>query len=339
MQWTLALALVTTIGVDAGWQPIEDGSLEYIIQIEPQLLESLKPGDEISVGIRPELRNVRRYRIVVGEGVLPQDEGQLPSAAAAENPISDSATAAVTNDVPPSSTELPNEISLEARSDESVMEIPHETPIPIATALKSPEGDSAEVTAESVPAVDAFERYGVADAETENNTENIAEESPLDRQFRETASEIPPNPFLTPSSHRITPPQLPATFSASEDVKPVAFGEETRFESATTITPEPETIATEPPIEPANESTNEIVPSAATETPKPSDDAQSQAEPTTAPVKAETVPRPWWVLTFVTLFLFASLGGNVYLGWIFLEARIRYQNLATKMTPTRTNPA
>jgi len=73
MQALLALALGTALtGIDVGWQPIEEGGLEYIVQIEPETLARLKPGDELATGIRPVLRDVRRYRIVIGKGPLPR---------------------------------------------------------------------------------------------------------------------------------------------------------------------------------------------------------------------------------------------------------------------------
>ena len=73
MQAMLALAMGTALlGIDVGWQPIEEGGLEYIVQIDPETLARLKPGDELATGIRPVLRDVRRYRIVIGKGPLPR---------------------------------------------------------------------------------------------------------------------------------------------------------------------------------------------------------------------------------------------------------------------------
>jgi hypothetical protein len=66
----LAMAM---FGVDVGWQELEDGSIEYIIQIEPQLVGSLQDGHDLTSGIRPELRNIRRYRVVVGSADLPHN--------------------------------------------------------------------------------------------------------------------------------------------------------------------------------------------------------------------------------------------------------------------------
>ena len=56
-----------TIGVETGWQPIEQDQLEYIIRIEPQLIEAMRDGESVVSEIPSQLRGVRRYRIVVGD--------------------------------------------------------------------------------------------------------------------------------------------------------------------------------------------------------------------------------------------------------------------------------
>jgi len=70
--WLLALA---TLSVDYGWRLDSDGQLEYIIQIPPSQLETLRSSrDGISSSIPPEVvRHVKRFRIVVGAEALPKD--------------------------------------------------------------------------------------------------------------------------------------------------------------------------------------------------------------------------------------------------------------------------
>ncbi len=79
------LLTVSMIGVDVGWRPTAAGSLEYIIQIEPEMLERLEAGHEITSTIPPALRGVRQYRIKVGTEPLPQ-EGTPPA------PVTDTPT-------------------------------------------------------------------------------------------------------------------------------------------------------------------------------------------------------------------------------------------------------
>ncbi|MGM0488622.1 MAG: hypothetical protein ACQESR_17935 [Planctomycetota bacterium] len=72
MNGIVVLVSLAAIGIDYGWQPLPDGQLEYIVQIEPGLLEELKSGEEIVSEILPEARNVRRFRIRVGTGEVPR---------------------------------------------------------------------------------------------------------------------------------------------------------------------------------------------------------------------------------------------------------------------------
>ena len=64
------------IGVETGWQPIEEDQLEYIIRIEPQLIEAMRDGESVVSEIPSQLQGVRRYRIVVGDADT--DGGPLP---------------------------------------------------------------------------------------------------------------------------------------------------------------------------------------------------------------------------------------------------------------------
>ena len=67
--WMLAAAV---LGVDVGWQPLPGGGMEYIIQIEPELLDALRRGEVVVSQVPPQVKDVRQYRIVVGRGRLPR---------------------------------------------------------------------------------------------------------------------------------------------------------------------------------------------------------------------------------------------------------------------------
>jgi hypothetical protein len=66
----LMLAMAAS-GVVAGRAELPGGGFEYVIQIEPQLLDSQPGGLLASSDIPPGLRGARRYRVIVGEGPLP----------------------------------------------------------------------------------------------------------------------------------------------------------------------------------------------------------------------------------------------------------------------------
>jgi hypothetical protein len=80
---TLLLCLATAaVGGDVGWQRMPDGSVEYIIQIEPQALDSLRDGRAIQSDLHPNAAKageVRSYRIVVGNKTLPRDPPAPPA--------------------------------------------------------------------------------------------------------------------------------------------------------------------------------------------------------------------------------------------------------------------
>ena len=80
MNGIAVLISLAAVGVDYGWQPTEDGQLEYIIQIEPGLLEDLKSGEEIVSEIPPQARGARKVRIRVGNGPVPRVGGNAPAA-------------------------------------------------------------------------------------------------------------------------------------------------------------------------------------------------------------------------------------------------------------------
>ena len=44
----IVLFALAAVGVDYGWQPTADGNLEYIIQIEPELLAAMDEGTPIT---------------------------------------------------------------------------------------------------------------------------------------------------------------------------------------------------------------------------------------------------------------------------------------------------
>jgi hypothetical protein len=83
---TLGIAvLIATVGIDTGWQPLADGQFEYILQLEPQVLEALRDGREVASDIPASLRGVRFYRLTAGTATLPRT-GTPPSATAAGPP-------------------------------------------------------------------------------------------------------------------------------------------------------------------------------------------------------------------------------------------------------------
>ena len=69
----IACIAAVLLGIDVGWQPLPEGGLLYMIQIEPYLLEVLKSGEPIQSGVPSYVKDVRAYRIMVGTAELPRE--------------------------------------------------------------------------------------------------------------------------------------------------------------------------------------------------------------------------------------------------------------------------
>jgi len=91
---------VAALGVDVGWQPLSDGGVQYLIQIEPHALESLKSGEAIRSDVPPGVGDVRGYRITVGTEQLPRE---LPAAGGSGLAASQPSSAPKTLPVDPAS--------------------------------------------------------------------------------------------------------------------------------------------------------------------------------------------------------------------------------------------
>lgn len=112
--FTATMVLATAaLGIDTGWQPLEEGGMEYIIQIDPQLLGSLTEEDVLTSEV-PEVSDVRRYRIVVGKAKLPRIDPPRPPST--ETPLPKPDEPSVNSKTAPPSQEklkLPDRYSLE----------------------------------------------------------------------------------------------------------------------------------------------------------------------------------------------------------------------------------
>lgn len=82
---TIACVIAAAVvAVDTGWQPVEGGGYEYIIQIEPSLVDVLVQGEAVTSEVPAALQSVRRYRVVVGSGKLPRIDPPAAKSPAAE---------------------------------------------------------------------------------------------------------------------------------------------------------------------------------------------------------------------------------------------------------------
>ncbi len=73
----MVLLLASGLSVVCGWQPMPDGSASYecVVQLEPEQVSTLQAGDSIplTVDVPEHVRPIRRIRILVGNGPVPQN--------------------------------------------------------------------------------------------------------------------------------------------------------------------------------------------------------------------------------------------------------------------------
>ncbi len=213
MTGTAALLVATLLGAEArreievGWQPLPDGGLQYLIQIDPQMVEILRAGFAAESDIHPNVKDVRSFRISIGTGRLPRQDPPLRSAG------------------------------------------------PLPTTAARPGGFTP------------------------------AESGPGEKL-----------PWSLPGGRPTSAPaEAPAKLPPNLDSKPVPGKR-------------PESPA---PFGKANAATFE----------------QAIGDKGVEKADEPPSPRPWTALTLTLAGLFGSLGGNVYLGWLFLETRRRYHAL------------
>ena len=340
----LVIALATaTLGVDVGWRPAGDGGLEFIIQVEPQLLDTLKDGGELTAGVHPHLQKVRRYRIIVGEGRPPRIDLPEEKPAAAEPPPKLKPEAAE----PSGATETP---PLKLKPEAAVPE-PAPSPPPVGPSLQARSLDQAK---EPAPPATVTPPAAIP-------------ESPVPATTVKPPAAIPESP--APATTVTPPAAIPESPAPATTVTPPAATPESAapVEAAAS---QPMTLPEIPDVQPMEEQIKaverlwgkspvvlakpvdrNVVPASATSEIHPAtppvagdetaDDtaateaaAATPSETQAAPVVADSPARPWTALVAVVIGLFGSLGLNVYLGWSLSEIRRRYRRLVHRqVTP------
>ena len=71
------------LGTDVGWQPLPEGGMEYVIQLDPQTIDLLRTGVDIPSDIPANLKNLRRLRITSGNALLAR---KMPAEAVVSGP-------------------------------------------------------------------------------------------------------------------------------------------------------------------------------------------------------------------------------------------------------------
>lgn len=272
MQGVAILLAVSALGVDYGWEVRDDGQSEYIIQIEPSLVELLKAGESITSEVDPRVTNVRRFQVRIGTGSLPRE---LPSPVVAADPLGASTPEPLQEYAP--GDQVPSLAPVEA-------EVPREgtfagDPIVVREAQFNGPGDA-----------DGNREEGAG-----RESHDMPAESP-DEMFRDVGRRENDN--------------------ANQDRKVGFYGSRGLVEESS-----PSVAGREPP------GSQEV--DAASRRPAATERGIDRVTDP-APDQSAT-PRRWLPLSLSLLALFASVGLNVYLGWVTWDTYQRYHVLMAEM--------
>ncbi len=353
MNALFVVVATAALGIEVGWEPLPGGGHEYTIQIEPQLLDVLEKGEDEIYSDVPAGIDVRRYRIVVGVGKLRREAGPLvpeaAPAAGAHSPADNEPTArspmaqppvdrgtVVNQQVPPSAApavEVPPAAANPAESHVAAGHDPFGTPPSDDRGL----GEIPPATGQhhdgqpTVAGNDPYESSGVSG--------EPAEKPAVDPDFPQHQMPELPSASESPATE---PP--PAGHPATD--KPPAVDPWAKRQDA----PSPSDAQT-PPL--ANVDRKDAPTAEQPPGKLPADSAvaghikqttfgdakvsSSEAEPRDAAKPAldgeppGKGPTEAWLPLFIAIVLLAcSLGGNVYLGWVAVDARARYRNVVAK---------
>ena len=335
--------VAASIGIDVGWQPVDEGGYEFLLQIEPEQLENLKSGEALTSDL-PELPGrVVRVHWLVGTDPLPQIS--LPAA--------DSNDAA-SPDATPAEETSPAEAETSGAAPE-----PTTTNRPIAPTMP---GELSLTDGRSTTNLGASNAASLADRSA---TADAAAEQP------ELALVVPPTRgaaaaaatddswhSASPSTNQEPAPVAAASYAELTGVGPVDPGEtdvdlsdgldDTHASVAPRLDKRQGYVAVASPFAnsaPSGESASAPAAAALEHRARPNTSAtgdetasdpkheesaatnnksETDEPPASDEVVATSAPRPLaWLAAITTLG--ASLAGNVFFFWGFVDAKRRYR--------------
>jgi hypothetical protein len=132
---------VGILGINVGWRPMDDGGMEYIIQLDTQSLEALKSGEPIQSDVHPEAGDIRSYKIILGAEKPPRINSPLKSAQtpAGKNPDRRAASA------PKQREDAPQ--GRDSASPRSLLPDPAIKPLSVESAAYNKSADQSEASA------------------------------------------------------------------------------------------------------------------------------------------------------------------------------------------------
>jgi len=277
-----------------GWEEVERGEYELVIQIEPAQFERLMDGGAVISEVPDDLQTLRRFRIKVGSDELPRAQIEPTNAAPAEPKL------------PENPTPKPAE--------------PEKTP------SRYPAGP-----ADTTPTAEPPSRYGEPDSVPPANPlrrqrDDTHEADPAPAPPTPEKAPAEPAPSESPAKKDDVPDRYSSTSDANAE-----SDSETNMARLIPPAMEPPSL---PPAEiepdPDSRALGEQVATFRQEVPGDGTSKKTDTEPgPTADIEqASAAGDQYWVPYPILLAILAgSLGLNFFMGWITRDARKKYRGL------------
>lgn len=320
---------------------LDNGEIEYAVQISPERLESLAKGKAIEGEIAPNIDEVHRFFIFVGIGQLPSQQQaaqqQAVHLAANGDPLTTRGA-----EIRAPSTGQPRSST--------------------ASTTKSFQPVTQSATQRNLPANDPYSQFNTRSTDTRMHWRNQPDQSTISpppfinssQQPTSTTNSFPRSSPL-PTNDRnqyVTQPNYNNYQQPNYQDQNSGYGQQNP-----TGYP-PQGYAANPPLQypqqqqqpAATIAARNDVPAAANPAAQPANGWSASANQTAVPptVQPATVAataaiskaeaekdRPWTPLILTTLALFASLGTNAYLGWLAWSFFWRFRDAVTESARTR----
>jgi hypothetical protein len=289
--------------VQCGWRPAEEGGFDYLVQITPERLETLAAGVPYVGQVDPSIPEIRRFYVYAGVSEVPRVG--LPAANPADPPpflAANNATSSQDGLAPFSRPRIQAQRPAESRGGAG-----GSSPFSRDAGWRS-DGQTPDFSANSSATNDS--RYGWANTRqdapsprfnADGDRRTTPSYSVRDEQYRTAAYD--------PRSGAARPPDPAPSAPASSQ-----YGQGATTQPAQRV---------ETPVAPVGwQSQAPASPSWSQPSRTPSSTAESEAP-----------ARPSLLLT--TLGLFASLGGNAFLGWLAWSFFWRYRDAVTDLARSR----
>ena len=306
MNPAFAVLAVAVLGIDVGWQPLDEGGVEYIIQIEPDQVDRMLKFDDLISEVPKEL-DVRRYRITIGNEKLPRiaNKTSPTNTAPAKEVIAEGAI--------PAAATLPESAKTKTPTPADVEEPTEATPVEPETpaASEGPELPATETTAQK-PVTGTFAERDPAPRDEEGDESAPARSRTAGRPAASTERDDLFSGAGTRKSQLLDEP--------AEEVRPRLPTKSSRYAA-----------------EPADDDYEAQKPpaiSSSLRTAQNTNRTSSSFDRETRDSESE-----WGPLVAIFFFLLVSMAANMWLGWVAWEARARYQVLLEKYRAAGGKPA